>query len=237
MTFISYAQNFEDVMLWRALKHIPNGFYIDVGANNPDQDSVTKAFYQRGWRGINIEPVGYLFDLLNIKRPLDINVRCAISNEPGELKLWECNAVGLTTADPEAIEKHIKDGFSGYYFSVPIRSLNDVCMQYSPQEIHFLKIDVEGLEKQVLESIDLSKHRPWIIVIEATKPNSMIETHGDWDHLITRFDYQHVYSDGLNRFYIANEKPELKQFFEFPPNVFDQFVVANHLKHAYLLDQ
>lgn len=56
MSFISYAQNYEDVMLWRALKHIANGFYIDVGAAWPDKHSVTKAFYDRGWRGINIEP-------------------------------------------------------------------------------------------------------------------------------------------------------------------------------------
>src|SRR5215470_12416094 len=55
MSFISYAQNYEDVMLWRALKHIDQGFYIDVGANDPDIDSVTKAFYERGWRGINVE--------------------------------------------------------------------------------------------------------------------------------------------------------------------------------------
>ena len=53
MRFISYAQNYEDVMLWRALQHIENGFYIDVGAAWPDVDSVTKAFYDKGWRGIN----------------------------------------------------------------------------------------------------------------------------------------------------------------------------------------
>lgn len=57
MTFISYAQNYEDVMLHRALKGVEKGFYIDVGANDPVQYSVTKAFYERGWRGINIEPI------------------------------------------------------------------------------------------------------------------------------------------------------------------------------------
>jgi len=56
MTFVSYAQNYEDVMLWRALKHIENGFYIDVGAAWPSEHSVTKLFYDEGWRGINIEP-------------------------------------------------------------------------------------------------------------------------------------------------------------------------------------
>ena len=41
MTFISYAQNFEDVMLWRALKHVEKGFYVDVGAQDPVVDSVS----------------------------------------------------------------------------------------------------------------------------------------------------------------------------------------------------
>lgn len=57
MTFISYAQNFEDVRLWRALKQFEHGFYIDVGANDPSHDSVTKAFYDHGWHGINVEPM------------------------------------------------------------------------------------------------------------------------------------------------------------------------------------
>ena len=49
---ISYAQNFEDVMLWRALKHVERGFYIDIGAQDPVVDSVSLAFYEQGWRGV-----------------------------------------------------------------------------------------------------------------------------------------------------------------------------------------
>ncbi len=40
MTFISYAQNFEDVILRRALQGVDKGFYMDVEAWLPDQDSV-----------------------------------------------------------------------------------------------------------------------------------------------------------------------------------------------------
>ena len=57
MSFISYAQNFEDVMLRRVFAELDTGFYIDVGANDPSADSVTKAFYDAGWHGINIEPL------------------------------------------------------------------------------------------------------------------------------------------------------------------------------------
>jgi peptide methionine sulfoxide reductase MsrB len=53
---ISYAQNFEDIILWRALKNIKNGFYVDVGAGDPVNHSVTKWFYDQGWSGVNIKP-------------------------------------------------------------------------------------------------------------------------------------------------------------------------------------
>ena len=54
MSIVSYAQNFEDVMLWRALGKVENGFYIDIGAQHPVIDSVSKAFYDNGWRGIHV---------------------------------------------------------------------------------------------------------------------------------------------------------------------------------------
>ncbi len=56
-TFISYAQNREDVVLQRALSGVQRGRYVDVGANDPTEDSVSKAFYEAGWRGITVEPV------------------------------------------------------------------------------------------------------------------------------------------------------------------------------------
>lgn len=88
-SFVSYAQNFEDVMLWRALKHVESGFYIDVGANDPTLDSVTKAFYARCWHGINIEPTVFYFERLAHERPADINLRVAAGKEHGVLTLYE----------------------------------------------------------------------------------------------------------------------------------------------------
>ena len=93
MSFISYAQNFEDVMLWRAFQHVERGFYIDVGANDPTIDSVTKAFYEVGWHGINLEPlISHHADLVR-DRPNDINLICAAGADIGEIELWECDTV------------------------------------------------------------------------------------------------------------------------------------------------
>ena len=68
MTFVSYAQNHEDVLLFRALGHVRNGVYVDVGASHPEEDSVTKAFSDRGWTGVNIEPSPETFALLDRAR-------------------------------------------------------------------------------------------------------------------------------------------------------------------------
>src|SRR5215207_3038394 len=75
--FVSYAQNGEDVVLWRALRHVRRGRYVDVGAADPVEYSVTHAFYRRGWRGLNVEPVAQLADALRRKRPEDHTVVAA----------------------------------------------------------------------------------------------------------------------------------------------------------------
>lgn len=86
---ISYAQNFEDVLLWRALKSINNGFYIDVGANDPIVDSVTKWFYEQGWSGINIEPSQEFYKEICTDRPRDINICKGAGEQLQHIEFYE----------------------------------------------------------------------------------------------------------------------------------------------------
>lgn len=223
---ISYAQNFEDVMLWRALKHIECGFYVDVGANRPTLDSVTKWFYDNGWRGINIEPIEQWFELLEQERPRDINLNIAAGENNGQLTLFEIADTGLSTVNEEFAQKHQQEhDFSYSKVVVPQRTLTSICEDYHLAPIHFLKIDVEGAEKQVLQGLDLTQVRPWIVIVEATLPNSQIEDYETWEDKLLQNTYRFVYFDGLNRFYLAEEKEEaLGQYFMSPPNVFDGFI-------------
>lgn len=224
---VSYAQNYEDVMLWRALRHIPNGFYIDIGANDPVFDSVTLVFYQRGWRGINVEPLQRHFLDLQRERPRDVNLLCAAGSFEGEIELLDFDVRGWATADPAAMADHRAQGRSGAAVKVPVMTLTSICQIHAPSDIHFLKIDVEGYESAVLEGIDFARFRPWIVVVEATRPNSTIHIHEQWEHRLLGANYQLAYRDGLNRYYLATEHQELAFAFEFPPNVFDDFVKAS----------
>lgn len=229
MSFVSYAQNFEDVMLWRALKHIDNGFYIDVGAAWPDEDSVTRAFYERGWSGINIEPNPELNMQLQEKRPRDKNLCLAMGVSEEILTMNFLADTGLSTLNDTIAKTHQKSGRKLDRQEVQVSTLANLWRRYVPigQEVHFLKVDVEGLEEAVLRGNDWSKGRPWIVVVEATLPMSQIESHESWEPLLIAADYHFAYADGLNRFYVANERIELLAAFKYPPNTFDDFVVSN----------
>lgn len=230
MTFISYAQNFEDVMLWRALKHVERGFYIDVGAFSPDLDSVTRAFSERGWRGINIEPNPHYLAELSAARPHDANLGIAVSDFDGEIELSVVGDTGLTTVDSSIAKGHGDAGWALNHIKVPSQTLVHIWDQHVPagQDVHFLKVDVEGHEAAVLRGGDWSRHRPWIVVVEATLPNTQISTHAQWEEILTQADYRLVYWDGLNRFYVAVEHEELAKAFTEPPNFFDHFVIHGH---------
>ena len=97
MSFESYAQNFEDVILWRALKHIENGTYVDVGAYDPVEDSVSLAFYQRGWRGVHIEPVPTVAERIRNARTDETVIEAAISTLAGPTVLYAFENTGMTT--------------------------------------------------------------------------------------------------------------------------------------------
>jgi FkbM family methyltransferase len=224
--FISYAQNGEDILLHRALKDVVHGFYIDIGAQDPVEDSVTKAFYERGWRGINVEPVQYWHARLAADRPHDINLQAAASDRNGELKLFEVADSGLSTSNPDVARGHAKSGLVVRETRVACLTLDEICARYSVERVHFLKIDCEGTEQQVLQGFSLDAVRPWVIVVEATKPNSSKPTWKEWENLLTERGYQYVYTDGLSRYYIAKEHPELRDSFRAPPNPLDWSIRA-----------
>jgi FkbM family methyltransferase len=230
MTIISYAQNYEDVMLWRALNHIQDGFYIDIGAAWPTYDSVTKLFYDHGWRGLNIEPNPKLFSQLAEERPRDINLCLAVSDHSGRQFMNYLSNEGLSTLDDKIALKHIEEGFQCDRQEVEVTTLSEIWDLNVPkgQEVHFLKIDVEGLEKFVLQGNQWSLHRPWIVLVESTLPLSQTESYQEWEAILLSEDYLFVYADGLNRFYIAREHLDLQALFNYPPNFFDDYIQYSH---------
>ncbi|WP_413725027.1 FkbM family methyltransferase [Sodalis sp. RH16] len=242
MTFVSFAQNYEDVILWRALNRFGPGFYIDVGASDPVNDSVTKAFYDHGWHGINIEPMKESYDNICKDRLRDINLNIAIDKQNGTKTFYSIDSGnGLSTSVKDYADKYTTDGKCVNELEVETKTLAYIFKNFVTGDVHFLKIDVEGSEEFVLEGADFTTYRPWIVLVEATKPNTSDLSYHNWEHLLIDVKYTFVYFDGLNRFYVANEKVELlQQYFSAPPNYFDFFVLYRNnlnLEKLYMFTQ
>ena len=225
--FVSYAQNGEDVVLWRALGGVSAGRYVEVGANHPRDDSVTRAFYDRGWSGITIEPVPYFADLQRAERPRDHLVQAAITNTGrGQITLHVVPGTGLSTIVDAVSDRHADAGIDHVDLLVPTLRLDDVLAESgrAGEEIHFMLIDVEGAERDVLQSVDLRRWRPWVLVVEATEPNSTVTTHSEWEPGLIAQGYQYCLFDGVSRFYVADEKADrLRAALSYPACVLDNY--------------
>ena len=120
---LSHAQHCEDLRLAACFGERPQGFYIDVGAGEPKADSVTQAFYERGWRGINVEPSTGPYSRLKDARPEDINLNMAVGADVGQSTFYVVgDETGLSTTVPALADAHAADGWTKREITVPLRA-------------------------------------------------------------------------------------------------------------------
>ncbi len=208
-----YGQRLEDQKIYELLgggSIHRNGFYIDVGAWSADVESVTKFFYDElNFSGINIEPVEKLYDQIVVARPRDINLCCAVGpkNDVAVMQVV-CNQdqiTGLSTLHKRNSES-ARSGRNSYEQRVDVFTLEYICDRYAyGQTIDFLKIDVEGFEKEVIYSGNWTKFRPKVLCIEATIPLTQIKSDEWHAYVLSICKYKFEGFDGLNNFYSRRE--------------------------------
>jgi hypothetical protein len=234
MSMISYAQNFEDVILNRLFHNVPVGRYIDVGAYDPCIDSVTKHFYDKGWSGVNVEPVTRFHAKFEEQRPRDWNLNVVLGPKKGEVEFSEWGDSGLSTYCDTMDAKALTSlGLAKTTHSVRMITLADVTSQLDGQDVQFLKIDVEGAERDVLLGGEWRAFRPRVILLEAIKAKlpgcdiySFEPTWFEWEGLLFQHGYEFGLFDGLNRYYYRREEPSLRAPLSYPANVTDQFALV-----------
>lgn len=220
-------------MLYRALRHVPRGIYIDVGAWHPQLHSVTKWFYDNGWSGINVEPSRKFFRLLQQRRPRDINLNVAIGKQAGQLDFYEVGHTGLSSLSNASVILGKALGFRrSRMYSVEVQTMTQVFDRHVRSgDVHFVKIDVEGFEADVLAGFDWKTQRPWILVVEAVCPGTTEAAWADWEPTLLAGGYEFVWFDGLNRFYLREESAELREHFRVPVNMFDGVTIP-HIRNV-----
>ena len=207
---LSYTQNLEDYHLSLAFAGQQSGFYIDIGGGHPVADNVSFWFYERGWRGIVVEPQPQLTALYERLRPRDLVVQGLVGRSSGEMDFHVVERLhGLSTT----VEQHAKGAraFGADYQTVrlPVMTLAELCERHEVRAIDFLKVDVEGAESDVLAGGDWQRFRPKVIIVEAIAPGTNQPAWQEWEPSLLAQGYRFALFDTLNRLYVAQEHPEI----------------------------
>jgi hypothetical protein len=167
---LSHSQFGEDMILRSLFQHVERGVYVDIGSHHPVYYSNTHYFYQRGWRGLNVDAnpgTKHLFDVL---RPRDANVEACVGLVDGEtVEFFEFDRPALNTTDPKMARYAQEHGGARLVSRrrMTTATLRSLVGRHLPgARIDLLNIDIEGLDERVLLSNDWSSLRPRALVFE-----------------------------------------------------------------------
>src|SRR6185295_4250102 len=143
-----YAQSHEDDEIARFFEGHTSGFYVDIGAHDGAYLSNTLLFYERGWRGINVEPHPQSFAKLAEFRPRDVNLNVAVSDREGEAAFYLADFHPLSSFSRSDIERAMSLGYGERYEEIVVRTttLSRLLDEHVPAgtRIDFMSIDTEG---------------------------------------------------------------------------------------------
>jgi FkbM family methyltransferase len=167
---VTYAQHGDDIVIRCVFDSlgIDNPSYLDIGAHHPTNISNTKLFYDAGSRGINVEANPNLFAQFMIDRPHDVNLNFGVGVESGFLNFYMVDDhSGRNSFDLATVEAFITDypQFSiREVMTLPVMTVAQILQNRAIPD--FLTIDVEGLDYDILKSIDFKRYPFKLICVE-----------------------------------------------------------------------
>ncbi len=164
----SYSQCGEDLIvsyIFNALK-VAHPTYLDIGAHHPRYLSNTFLFYRQGSHGVTVEPDPFLFSKIKRARRRDVNLNAGMAAERGNLNLYVFSSRTLNTFSKDEADKYVQAGHELVAsHNIEVLTFDDV-MQHFKHTPDFISLDVEGMDMEILQSVDFSRYRPTVFCIE-----------------------------------------------------------------------
>ncbi len=204
----SFSQEGEDMILKRLFENKQAGFYVDIGAHHPKRFSNTYYFYQKGWRGINIDAMPGSMKAFQKNRPKDINIEKPVSNKKQILTYYAFNEPALNGFSKELSEQRNRQ--ENYYITftkdIETATLEEILDQFLPQKqiIDFLSIDVEGLDLMVLTSNNFEKYKPKVILIEILESSLSDIENNEIAKFLKQYEYS-IYAKAVNTVFFIDK--------------------------------
>ena len=168
----SYSQVGEDLIinfLFNSIK-IQHPTYLEIGSNEPVVGNNTYFFYTQGSKGVCIEPNTNLFEKIKKTRPKDtvLNIGIGINNiEAAEFFSFPSYLHGWSTfSKEEALIREKEANVKSKVVLIPLRNINQIIETHFDRCPNFISIDVEGLDLEILESLDFKRFKPEVICVE-----------------------------------------------------------------------
>ena len=185
----------EDKFIERYFGNKPKGFYIDVGCYHPLDGNNTQLLYKKGWNGINLDINYYSIKLFNFLRKGDINIHSGISNKKNRLTMYYRKEINmLNTLDEKIAKMNFRNGYKKK--NIQVNTLNYFISKYFKKldMIDFMNIDVEGVELNVLKSLNFKIYKPKLICVEIHNIKKMFDT--NYKYLKTNSIYNFLVKKG-----------------------------------------
>ena len=201
-----YSQHGEDALLDIVFGDQKEGFFVEVGCIDGRRFSNTLTFEERGWKGMCVEAHAGYWDMLNNNRPNSIICHCA-AGEADEDAIFYANARGSLSTLDKTKESHFQINYAPYFSGfeeqhVKKARLSTLLDANQISEIDILSLDIEGYEVEALRGLDLSRHRPKVMVIESDDSQHEAQL----DELILPYGYTKSIRLSANIFYVRDKK-------------------------------
>lgn len=167
---ISYSQAGEDCIAALAFHFlgIPKPTYLDIGAHHPTSLSNTYFFYRKGCRGVCVEPDPKYARLFRTKRRRDMFLNVAVSFDgalEADFYLMKSHALN-TLSQKSALAMEAVGEKINRVVKVKLLNINDIIEKHFPGGVNFISLDAEGVDIEILKSLQLDKHCPQVICVE-----------------------------------------------------------------------
>ena len=192
-----FEQNAEDELKRAFFSDTARGYFVEVGANQPEGLSQTFELEQKGWTGVLIEPQPALAEELKRRRSAKVYAEACSSRRNSGARLTLHLAGGHSSFSEKLNTAEIKPHGA---IEVSVRTLDQILVDADIPCIDFISIDVEGHELDVLDGFDLARWRPRLILIEDLLLNLRLHRY------ITRRSYRWLRRTGINNWYVPADR-------------------------------
>lgn len=206
-----FSQTGEDIILSTLIPD-DNGFYIDVGCNEPIEKSNTFIFYLKGWKGITIDANEELIKKHRRIRKLDTPICAAVSNTSKSVTFYKSKANAASTIDEDYYTENRERWYYDEQQTLHTKTLTEILDTnlQNGTTIDLLTVDVEGVDLQVLQGLDFNKYRPKIIIVEAHDFSiADKENHPVYKHLSINNYQLHAFAT-MNLYFIDSFRRHIK---------------------------